>query len=190
MSKNFLECFKTYESAVKAAGYENALAYESTFSEGNKTLGKLKLCRQCRNFVAHESDGFFDGTDKMCDFLMEMAEKLSDNHIPVKKLQRKAFVTDSMPFQKAAELVSKMKIDYPLPVADKKGEIVGYFGKEEIILFVLKNNVNSQVKVSAAMKTKGLKGMFPVILDSTLKKDLPEGKVCLVSDGSKITGWM
>ena len=72
----------------------------------------------------------------------------------------------------------------------KQGEIVGCFGKEEIILFAIKNNVNSQAKVGSAMRTKGIKGMFPTVLDSTLKKDVPEGCFCLVSDGSKITGWI
>ncbi len=190
MSKNFLECFKAYESAVKFAGYESALAYEQSLPEGDKTLGRLRLCRQCRNFVAHESDGFFEGTDKMCDFLLEMATKFGEGYTPVKKLQRKAFVTDTMPIQKAAELVMKIKAQVPIPVANKQGEIVGCFGKEEIILFAIKNNVNSQAKVGSAMRTGGIKGMFPTVLDSTLKKDVPEGCFCLVSDGSKITGWI
>lgn len=74
-SKNvekFLEAYRKYESMVRQAGTD-ALAAEGLVSDA--VANRLRICRQIRNYLSHNSDpGFLAPTPEMIDFLNEQSK--------------------------------------------------------------------------------------------------------------------
>ena len=194
---DFLKAYRSLESAVKSIGFESVLSYEATLEKEERDTGKhdsnlakIRLCRQCRNFLSHEAGEFFEADRKMTQFLSDYAGKLSLDELPVKKFACKTFVTEETKVQDALQVILKRKTQNNVPVVNKTGEVTGYLSYEVVCVYLSKNNVNSTTKVKALMGTKGLKGMFSEILDTTPVKELDSGKTYLVKDGKgKVTGW-
>lgn len=200
MSANslFLDAFKSLESAVKSHGYDSVLSFEGVLEAAEKksgkkdeNLSKIRLCRQVRNFLSHESDTFIVANKEMTDFLNDYAGKLSSIELPVKKFMEKKLILDTMKVQEALVIVSKRKYGHDLkesPVLDKTGKVVGMFSYALVGKYIAKGTMPASTKVSVVM------GKAPKVLrevkEDVHMKEVDETEVYLVKDSkNNIVGW-
>lgn len=196
-NENFLKAYRDFETAVKSNGYESVLAYESYLEAEEKRTGKkeenlscIRLCRQCRNFLSHESKDFFEASKEMTSFLNELSGKLNAEYLPIKKYVVKQMITEDMKVQEAVALLCKRKTAKYAPVLNKQGEITGFLSSEVVCAYVSKNNVTTTTKVKAVMGTKGVKQLFKEIQESTMIKDVDENKSYVVKNSKGVlVGW-
>jgi hypothetical protein len=197
LNDDFLKAYKDFENAIRTSGYESVLAYESELEMKEKKSGKkdenltkIRLCRQCRNFLSHESLNFFEASKEMTTFIGELASKLDSAYLPVKKYIMKTLITEDSKLQDAVAMLVKKKDGKDAPVLSKKGELVGYISYELVCAYMSKNNVSSTTKVKACMGTKLLGKKFSTISDTTLMSKIDESKnYLIVNNKDKIIGW-
>ena len=72
----FLEAFKSLETAIRSEYGYSPLEYESNVSTGLEA-DRLKICRITRNFIAHNEKGFAVPTKDMISFVKELDKKIS-----------------------------------------------------------------------------------------------------------------
>ena len=199
MSQNedFLKAYKSLEAAIRTSGYESVLAYENELDEKEKKTGKhnpdlskLRLCRQCRNFVAHEEGVFFEANKVMVSFLNDYAGKMSTSELPIKKFVCKQMITEDTKVQDALAILLKRKASKQVPVVDKAGNISGFISFELVCAYLSKNNVNSTTKVRVLMGTKGVGSMFSTVKEDTHMSAIDDSKSYLVKNAKDQTiGW-
>lgn len=193
---DFMKCYLNYEAAVKASGYDSALSYEQSLPENSEILGKLKFCRQCRNFLSHEEKGFFEPSEKMCKFLIDTAESLEDAFVPIKKKQRRYLPKESDSLETLLKELIKTKEDRPIPVFSNGGfylnTIIGSISSYDIIAYMAGNPVNSKTKIKNVMNPKLPKKSWAYLPDTTVVKDVPFSEtVHLVIDSKgQISGYI
>lgn len=193
---DFLKCYLNYESAVKASGFENALSYEQSLPENSDVLGKLKFCRQCRNFLAHEERGFFEPSEKMCQFLIDVAASISEAYLPAKKRQKKWLIRECDAISAVCKELSKSGEVRKIPVFTSKGEfflntISGSLSQADIIKYASINSINSKTQVKDVMDRKLSKKPWETVQDITPVKDIPSDTTHLVTNPKgEITGWI
>lgn len=200
MSANslFLDAFKSLESAVKSHGYDSVLSFEGVLEAAEKKSGKkdpqlakIRLCRQVRNFLSHESDAFIVANKEMTDFLETYAGKLSSIELPVKKFMEKKMILDTMKVQEALAILSKRKYGHDTkdaPVLDKNGNIVGMFSYAIVGKYMAKSVVPATTKVSAVMSKA--RWMLREVKENVHMKEVDEWGVYLVKNAKgEVVGW-
>lgn len=191
-NEKFLQAYKSLEGAVKTVGFDTVLSYEQHLESKNsndENLSKIKFCRQCRNFISHEADEFFEASKEMIEFVSNLASKLDASKTPIKKHMVKQKITDDMKLQEALTILAK-RGGKTAPVFDKKGELVGFLNDRLVCLFLSKNNVTSTTKVKVAMSTKGFSKMFRNIVDNTTMDKIQDCLDYLVKNTKgDIVGW-
>lgn len=199
MSQNedFLKAYKSLETAIRTSGYESVLAYENELDEKEKKTGKhnpdlskLRLCRQCRNFVAHEEGVFFEANKTMISFLNDYAGKMSASELPIKKFVCKQMITEDTKVQDALAILLKRKVSKQVPVVDKAYNIAGFISYELVCAYLSKNNVNSTTKVKVLMGTKGVGSMFSTVKEDTHMSSIDDSKSYFVKNAKdQVIGW-
>lgn len=191
-NEKFLQAYKLLEGAVKTVGFETVLLYEQHLESKNsndETLTRIRLCRQCRNFISHEADEFFEASKEMIDFVSNLASQLDASKNPIKKYAIKQKITDDMKLQDALTILAK-RGGKTAPVFNKKGELVGFLNDRLVCVFLSKNNVTASTKVKVVMSNKGVVKMFKVIKDSTPMEKVQDYLDYLVkNDKGEIFGW-
>lgn len=191
-NEKFLQAYKTLESAVKTVGFDTVLLYEQHLESKNsndENLSKIKFCRQCRNYLSHEAEEFFEASKDMIEFTSNLASKLDSSKTPIKKHMIKQKITEDMKLQDALAILAK-RGGKTAPVFDKKGELVGFLNDRLVCLFLSKNNVTSTTKVKVAMSTKGVAKMFRIIEDSIPMEKIQDYLDYLVKNAKgEIVGW-
>ena len=191
-NEKFLQAYKTLEGAVKTAGFDTVLLYEQHLESKNsndENLSKIKFCRQCRNYLSHEAEEFFEASKDMIEFVSNLASKLDTSKTPIKKHMIKQKITEDMKLQDALVILAK-RGGKTAPVFDKKGELVGFLNDRLVCLFLSKNNVTSTTKVKVAMSTKGILKMFRNIVDNTTMDKIQDYLDYLVkNEKGDIVGW-
>lgn len=199
MSQNedFLKAYKSLETAIRTSGYESVLAYENELDEKEKKTGKhnpdlskLRLCRQCRNFVAHEEGVFFEANKAMVSFLNDYAGKMSASELPIKKFVCKQMITEDAKVQDVLAILVRRKVSKQVPVVDKSYNVVGFISYELVCAYLSKNNVNSTTKVKVLMGTKGVGSMFSTVKEDTHMSDIDDSKSYFVKNAKdQVIGW-
>lgn len=192
-NEKFLKAYRDFETAVKATGYDSVLAYEEFVDAKepkDSNVSSIRLCRQCRNFLSHESKDFFEASKQMTEFLQKLAGELHDEYLSVKKFAIKQLITEDTKVQDAAGILLKRKANKPAPVINKAGDVVGFVSSDLICAYLAKNNINSTTKVKALMSTKNVNQTFAIAEETTPMKDISENLTYLIRNGKgTITGW-
>lgn len=191
-NEKFLQAYKLLEGAVKTIGFDSVLLYEQHLEAKNsndETLTRIRLCRQCRNFISHEAYEFFEASKEMIDFVSNLACQLDISKNPIKKYAIKQNITDDMKLQDALAIIAK-RGGKTTPVFNKKGELVGCLNDRIVCVFLSKNNVTASTKVKVVMRNKGVSKIFKVIKDSTPMEKVQDCLDYLVkNDKGEIFGW-
>lgn len=191
-NEKFLQSYKSLENAVKTIGFDTVLLYEQHLESKNsndENLSKIKFCRQCRNYLSHEPEEFFEASKDMIEFVSNLASKLDASKTPIKKHMVKQKITEDMKLVESLAILAK-RGGKTAPVFSKKGELVGLLNDRLVCLFLSKNNVTSTTKVKAAMSTKGVSKMFRVVVDSTPMERIQGYLDYLVkNEKGEVVGW-
>lgn len=193
LNNDFLNAFKCLENAVRDAGYESVLDYETALDkipEKKGTASKLRFLRQCRNFMVHENAVFFEAGKEMVQFLKEEARRLSSAELPVKECACRKLVMDSMKLQDAVAVLKKRPCIRTAPVFDKNKKLVGYLGVDEIYSYLSKNNVSSVTKVKNVMSNKNLGKIFVTIQSDVSFREIQESNhYIVINSKDEPIGW-
>lgn len=89
-AEKFMDAYKDYEAAVRAAGSETLKAEEGADADVRE---RLRICRQMRNYLAHVNDaGFLSPSASQVRFLTDQAKAWKMKGDPVKKHLKKDLV--------------------------------------------------------------------------------------------------
>lgn len=220
-NEEFLSAFRSLEAAVKSHGYDSVLAFEGMLEEKEKkecrsscsstsrtttnygsskselqgakdaSLAKIRICRQVRNYLSHESQNFIIANKEMVDFLNDYAGKLSSIELPVKKFMEKNLVLDTMKVQQALGILSRRKYGHDVkeaPVFDKNGKVVGVISYAHVGKYLAKNRVLASTNVSDVMgkAPKSIRN----ISENVHMKEVDEWETYLVKNSKgEAVGW-
>jgi hypothetical protein len=196
-NESFLKAYKNFENAIRTKGYESVLSYEAELEVKEKQTGKkddnltkIRLCRQCRNFLSHESVCFFEASNQMIQFLIDLASSMDNAYLPVKKFIVKTLITEDTKLQEAVAVLLKRGETKEAPVFNKSGALVGYLSHELVCLYLSKNNVTSTTKVKACMGTKTPGKHFVTVPEDVYMEEIYDNKNYIVTNNKGIiTGW-
>lgn len=198
-NESFLKAFRNFEQAVGAKGYSSVLEYEEYLSKleeesgkGTTCLSKIRLCRQCRNFLSHDDAAFFTASAQMAAFLSEEARKMDSAYNPVRKYMEKEFIFDTTKLQAAMKIASKHKRNIVMmPVFDNKYNLIGYVAPEDLYSYISNNSVGARTTVGQAMGTvKSRIALFGSLPQDAALGDVSDGKTYVIDNGKGVpVGW-
>lgn len=112
LQEKFLTLYREYEGLLRSAGKEPKEVEEA---ENDLDGGRLRMCRQIRNYLCHVDDSSFIGiSDKMLSFLNKRIIMLKEEGDTAKKHLKKpeaCMLNDNMKCSDASVLFKKLKRD-------------------------------------------------------------------------------
>lgn len=171
MNNKFLEAYRGLENELR---YENksVLDYENKIKDSN-TQEKLKLCRICRNYMAHQDTNFVSASKDMIAFIENLTKEIRlsgdivKNHV---KKAKTAYSTDSI--KNIIPLCAKNKV----PIVDKKSGQVLYIADAD---FIVKQLAKNNKKLDLPKKLPKYK-----YIDKEERIDKLSGLYIVTSDGT------
>lgn len=159
-TEKFLNEFKRLEQVLRETKTaDSVLDYENSLQTSvEDTYDRLKLCRICRNYLAHHPDGnrFLVPTPAMIKFLGEEADKVESKIQHVKDVMvRQKAVTLNTPLKDVITAVAKSKFGWTA-VTDNDGHLAGVIDSRDMTGFIAKK-MSLTGKLSSVVDEAGLK---------------------------------
>lgn len=181
----FLDAWRTLEQACTEEKNMTVQQFEQELETAGRQAeaSRLRICRQVRNFLVHDSQDFVTPTNAMCAFTAEMAKAARLANGTARDVMTsaaaygQATMGDDMT-KVAMLLLSKKRGD--VIIKDRDGSFAGMAGARTF---------------ASALAEKKIKAIVPAILDqppctvdaSAPVSTLPEGRAA-VMDGKKCIG--
>ena len=176
--KQFLDTYRRYESLARQSGTTPQMVEESFAEADPKKAGRLKICRQIRNYLTHADDpGFLPISDTMLECLESQANAMEeDGDIASKHLKKPSacVLSDAATCAEALEKLKKFR-RFRLAVSTPKGYQI-------LNLFDLIGKPDGCPIAQARKSTKGLGFCSPTDPYGSLDKGLV---ILCTSDGTK-----
>ena len=175
MNEKFLEAYKRLENELRDEGI-SVLDYENSL-EDKVVQEQLKLCRICRNYMAHNDMKFIIATKNMISFLEKLAAKIRLQSQLVKNEMKKtkpAYI--GTPIKNILTQCSKA----PVPIVDKKTGVFLFLADCEYLVTLLAKK-ETKIKERRRVSYNFVNSMAKI-------SDLLENCVYVVTDNGKSDG--
>lgn len=178
VQEKFLAAYREYECLLRAAGKEPKQAEESASSLDS---GRLRMCRQARNYLCHADDtGFVAISDKMMKFITKKADEIKEEGDTAKKHLKKqdaCMLLENTKCADAFEMFRKLKCAELLMLCND--------GTYALVSVYELLGCRSTQK-AGTLKRQKIKPSFCHPLDSY--QNLDSGSIILCTDNGKADG--
>ena len=174
-SEKFLNLYREYETLVRNKGLDPRTIEDT--SEDALLQGRLRLCRQFRNYLSHQNDaGFLEISSEMLKFMQTQVDQLKLEGDPLKKhikTVNAGTVSDKDKVSVALEKMVKLKTNSIIVRTDSGYSLVSIY---EVAKALLKSKT---IRINTLKTTK--KFSFAAPLDDA--STLPSGIIICTKNG-------
>lgn len=183
----FMSLYKEYESLLRDRGIDPK-EYEE-HADGS-TAGRLRICRQFRNYISHNNDpGFLDISKLQLSFLVSQVEKISSSGDTVKKHMRTIKGGTCMMSDRCVDVIPRFeKCDTTVLAVVSSGSLCGFVSIFDVAGMALSGDGSSctveSVKLLSRTKMPAVRYACP----SDRFADMPANMVIVCTDDGTHAG--